>query len=382
MSGIGSTAMDRITCGSMNSGGALRWAHRTPQLSSSSADWATDASVVGRPVLLSVARRSQSNCKPTEADLPWGEFPLETVDAECIDLSDNFESGLRKLCTALTRVGQENLPPVTNNTSSITTEPVVINTPPLCVPAHFLGRNKQSQDIEDFIRNEDSGLLWIWGRAGSGKTGLACHVLDHIQRGVWASSKRAVPIHAIGYFNWKHHPEVAWSNVLNEIRNTLLPESSRHRQERHLASAVNEIVSSLSDRRVVLLLDDLDDLIDPNTKNLTDLHLCGMLEAVLTDTRQRLKVIAISRILPLNLTLTEQARCLTCNLATGLSQSEATQLLRVLDHDGAVGFRDGNDLLLVEMFRRTQGNPGAIKALYELLTDNRNTSIKSILGMI
>ena len=324
----------------------------------------------------------------SKVELPEGKLPLLIQGVQYIDFSDNFEGGLKELCTFLARERREIPSPldmtgsVEINTSPppITAGPVVINAPPLRVPSHFLGRSKQHQDIEDFISSEDSALLWILGRAGSGKTTLACRILDQIRRGAWVSPERRVPIHAVAYLNRGHHSKRDWFKLLDEIRSSIPSVPGLRPQKRHLTSAVENLLSRLSDRRVVLLVDHFDDLIDLETRNLTDPYLRDALKAVILDTTHRLKVIVTSRVLPFDLPTAQRGRWSSLNLGEGLPQSEAMQLLRSLDRDGTARLRDGEEKHLAEICRRTQGNPGAIEILHAILGKDLSTSPIDIIG--
>lgn len=319
---------------------------------------------------------------------PKAPKPLLAQNNEHVDFSCDFSVGLGKLRQFLKKLvlpGSVEQPSVRTESGEVssfpppvTTGPVVINRAPLIAPARFLGRDGQCHLIEKFLSDDASALLWIWGRAGSGKTALACRVLDHIRRGIWASPELTVPIHAIAYLNREHHSELQWCNVFEEIRSSVPTVPRLDSQKRHLASAVADVLSGLTDRRVVLLIDHLDELIDPNTRCLTDSNLHDALRATLSATTHKLKVIVTSRILPLELPTAPGAE--SVNLKGGLPQPEAMQLLRTLDRDGTVGLQAAADTLLAELCRRTQDNPGAIKTLYAILDEDRSISSLDILG--
>lgn len=338
---------------------------------------------------IAVARNNHKPIIPlrlySEVDLPARELPLQIQDAHYIDFWTDFEGGLKKLCADLARKRGKSLPSsmavgpadVTTPASPGKTGPIMINASLLRVPADFVGRSQQYQEIEDFMSKEDSAVLWIFGRAGSGKTALACRVLDQVLRGAWVSPECEVPIHAVAYLNQKDHSESKWLNVFDEIRSSVPAVPRLYSQERHLASAVADVLSGLTDRCVALLIDHLDELIDPNTRSLTDPNVRDTLQAALSATTPRLKVIVTSQVLPLDLPTAQKVRNL--NLKEGLPRLDAMQLLRTLDRDGTVGLRDAADTLLTELCRRAQDNPGAIKTLYAILDEDRSISPLDIL---
>ena len=304
---------------------------------------------------------------------PDAERPFRLGRCQWINFSESFEAGLKSLCNFLEQGQGEGTP------APVTAEPVVINDPPLRVTAHFVGRGKEYQDIEEFISGDASALLWVWGRGGSGKKTLVCRVLEQVQRGSWVIPKCKVPILAVAYLNRDHQSERGWFNFLDQIRSLIPPIPRLHPQDSHLASAVEDVLSALSDRRVVLLIDHVDDLIDLNTGDLTDPNLRDVLLTISTVTAHKLRVIVTSCILPSSSTMAHQDNFPDCNLKQGLPQWEAVKLLRESDRDASLGLRDGEEKLLEKIVLRTQGNPRAIKALYTKLKKDLDAAPKNIL---
>lgn len=316
---------------------------------------------------------------------PKIEFPIEIQGDQCIDFSANFEGGLNELCAFLGQARQESqLPPVTTQpvvptaTSLGEIQPILINKPPPRGSVHFVGRTEQRQLIESFIANEASSVLWIWGRPGSGKTALACHVLDQIRRGEWSVPERQVPIHAVAYLNQNRHSLPDWLNLLGKIRESIPPVPGLPPREKSLASTVAHLLSGLSDHCVVLLVDYLDDLIDLKTRKLTDANLRDVLRTVLTLTNHKLKVIGTSQVVPDDLPADRLGRWDSRNLGIGLPRPEAIELLETLDQDKGLGLK-GDDKLLNELCGFTQCNPRAIETVHAVLKTNPTISPRDIL---
>lgn len=301
------------------------------------------------------------------------ELPIQIQDAQYIDFSTSFEGGLEKLYSFLARSRRESPPPPVAN------EPAGIAYPSFPVSAHFLGRSKEQQDIEKFISTDGSAVLWIRGRAGCGKTALICHVLNRIRHGEWISPERKVPIHAVVYLDREHQSRRDWFDVLHTFRGFSDTTPRPYSQKGYLASAVEQVLSGLSNRRVVLLVDHLDDLIDLETRNLTKPILRDALQAVLTITAHKLKVIVTSQLLPSDLPTVQSGRLCVVDLDAGLPQAEALQLLKQLGQDKNSGLQDGNDKLLAELCRRAQNNPRAIEKLHAIFQQDHDTSIQDIL---
>ncbi|CUS38574.1 hypothetical protein COMA1_50176 [Candidatus Nitrospira nitrosa] len=263
------------------------------------------------------------------------------------------------------------------------TTPIIINAPPLVTPTYFQGRTDQQQRIEEFLSDNTRTLLWISGRAGSGKTALACRVLERVQRGVWADSRRKSDIDAIAYVDHAQHARSDWLTLFNKARRLVTPRGVTDPQkpaQRHSRTFdIQNLLTDLADRRVVILIDHIDDLIDLQIYNIRGQYIRDALRAVLTATTHRLKVIVTSQILPRDLQTAQQARWFTLDLAGGLPEHDAMQLFRMLDEDGTLGLQRGDESLLTELCRRTQCNPGAIERLHTMVVINRSTTPKAIL---
>ncbi|HMS84424.1 MAG TPA: TIR domain-containing protein [Nitrospira sp.] len=313
------------------------------------------------------------------------DLPLRLSIRKFIDFSSSFEDGLNELHDFLVQDQEESqLPPVTTEpvvptaTSPGEIQPIVINKPTTRGSVHFVGRTEQCRLIEGFLSDDASSVLWIWGRSGSGKTALTCHVLDEIQRGKWTDSGRMVPIHAVSYLNQNHHSLPDWLNLLDKIRKSIPPVPGLTPREKSLASTIAHLLSGLSDHRVVLLVDHLDELIDLKTRKLTDPNLRDALQTVLTLTNHKLKVIGTSQIVPDDLPTDLLGRWDSRNLGGGLPRSEAIQLLERLAQDSSLGLQ-GDDKLLNELCRFTQCNPRAIETIHAVLKTNPLISPRDIL---
>jgi tetratricopeptide (TPR) repeat protein len=263
------------------------------------------------------------------------------------------------------------------------TTPITINDPPLVAPTYFQGRTDQQQRIEEFLSDNTRTLLWISGRAGSGKTALACCVLERVQREVWADSGKKNDIDAIAYVDHEQHARSDWLTLFNKARRLVTPrgvtDPQKPAQGHSRTFDIPNLLADLAGRRVVFLIDHIDDLIDLQTHNIRGQYIRDALQAVLTATTCRLKVIVTSQILPRDLQTAQQARWFTLDLAGGLPEHDAMQLFKVLDGDGTLGLQRGDEALLTELCRRTQCNPGAIERLHTMVVTNRSTTPKAIL---
>ena len=304
-------------------------------------------------------------------------LPFLAEGQQYVDFSHDFSDGLDKLRRFLKKQASPDSVPLSQLVS-----PTIINAPPLISPTYFQGYTEQCQSIKEFLADDARALLWISGRAGSGKTALACRVLEQIRSDGLAGHDRRIDIDAIVYVGQERQDRSLWVKCFNELRRLVGTEAAaelkRPREGSSYAFEFQNLLTQLSNRRVVLLLDHLDDIIEMETRQIKGQYLQHALQALLATTTHRWKVIATSQVLP-KLPKAPQSRWSNLNLVEGLPRLDALQLLRELDHDGTLGLRDGVQTLLAELCRRTQDNPRAIESLHTVLVRDRATTPKDIL---
>ena len=116
--------------------------------------------------------------------------------------------------------------------------------------------------------------------------------------------------------------------------------------------------------RVILLLDSIENFIDPQTRKIKDTELDETLCAILNMPQHAVKVIVTTRIAPEELALMHPERQKPLDLDKGLESPYAENILREMDADGKVGLKNAPDKLLSQARERTQGNPRALEALF------------------
>jgi len=147
-----------------------------------------------------------------------------------------------------------------------------------------------------------------------------------------------------------------------------------------LTAKVQALLAPFAERRVLVLLDNLEDLVDPATRELTDAELAEALTAFLRAPQHGVTLLATTRVAPRALTLVEPGRQHTLELDTGLASPHAEAVLRALDADGSVGLRDAPDALLGQAREATRGYPRALEALYAILSADRYTTLAEVLS--
>jgi CheY-like chemotaxis protein len=260
----------------------------------------------------------------------------------------------------------------------------VINSPPAIAPGYFQGRDAEIQLLFKFLGDDSRRLLIVSGRGGTGKTALVCRALERAAAGLSPRGDR-LAIDGIVYLGGNGSRPLTAANLYADLA-ALLPAETANRldalsknPQAGLRYKMQVLLASLSSRHVLLVLDNLETLVDPETRRLEG-ELSEVLHAVLTLPQHGVKVILTTRQAEQDLQLNQPARQLRIDLDEGLPSPHAENLLRAMDMDGKVGLRTAPDALLDEARRRTRGFPRALEALFAILSADRNTSLEEVLA--
>jgi tetratricopeptide (TPR) repeat protein len=139
------------------------------------------------------------------------------------------------------------------------------------------------------------------------------------------------------------------------------------------------LLDAFSSGRVVLLLDNFENLVDSESLRLRDSELVEALEALLCGPHHDVKAIITTRIAPRDLAVCEPGRQRHLSLDEGLESPFAENVLRELDADGRVGLKTVSDALLAKAREKTRGYPRALEALYAILSVDRYTTLEELL---
>ena len=134
------------------------------------------------------------------------------------------------------------------------------------------------------------------------------------------------------------------------------------------------LLEAFRQERVVVLLDNFEDVVDAETGDIRDEELDEALHAWLNLPHHGIKAILTTRIAPRGLGLVEPGRQARLELDEGLDSPYAEAVLRAMDADGTVGLRDAPEETLSEARQRTRGYPRALEALYGILNADRHTA--------
>ncbi|HEY9152088.1 MAG TPA: tetratricopeptide repeat protein [Anaerolineales bacterium] len=131
--------------------------------------------------------------------------------------------------------------------------------------------------------------------------------------------------------------------------------------------------------RVILLLDNFENLVDAEKLAIKDGEMSDALSALLTAPQHAVKAILTTRIAPRDLAMVEPGRQHPLDLDDGLESPYAENVLREMDADGRVGLKNAPEPLLNKAREKTRGYPRALEALYAILSVDRYTTLEELL---
>ena len=262
-----------------------------------------------------------------------------------------------------------------------------VNQPPVAAPAYFQDRHNESEQIGEFLQAADERILTVVGRGGVGKTAMVCRLLKALEGGRLPDELGELEVDGIVYLSPSGAHPVNFPNLFDDLCR-LLPDQAAGRlrqayREPHHSPA--ELMRSLLDAfpsgRVVVLLDNFEDVIDSSSADLglTDAVLDEALRALLAAPPHAVKVIVTTRVAPKALLLDHPERQRPLDLDEGLPSPYAEEVLRARDPDGLLGLLTAPDELLGRARERTRGYPRALEALAAILAADRGTTLPELL---
>jgi tetratricopeptide (TPR) repeat protein len=263
-----------------------------------------------------------------------------------------------------------------------------INPPPGVAPVYFQDRTAETRLIGDFLKHEGMRLMTIVGQGGIGKTAMVCRLLKALEGGQLPDDGGSLLVDGIVYLSATGSRRITTPNLYADLCALLAPEiaaeleavykmptTSTQDKMRALLARFANMPSS----RVVVLLDNFEDLLHPETRQILDAELNEALGALLTLPYHAVKVIITTRVVPAWLALIAPERQEMIALDEGLPAPYAENILREMDRDGRLGLKTAPDALLSEARQRTKGYPRALEALVAALRADSATTLQEIL---
>src|SRR6266498_130250 len=232
--------------------------------------------------------------------------------------------------------------------------------------------------------NDYQRIMTINGRAGSGKTVLACRVLQHLENGEFPNELGALNVGGIIYLSEISNYKINVANIFSGLLQVIEPQKAGKLEQLYkeakvpIDEKIRYLLNALPPRPVVLLLDNFENLLDA-ADNINDQELYEALKAILQADLHFLKILITTRTLPRGLSQIETARQFIKHLDEGLPSPHAENVLRKMDKDGRAGLRDAIDELLGGIREATLGYPRALEAFYSIICVDRYSNVEELL---
>ena len=260
-----------------------------------------------------------------------------------------------------------------------------VNTPPGIAPDYFQGRQAESRVLGEFLRASDEQVMTVVGPDGVGKTALVCRLLKALEDGRLPDGLGQLDVDGIVYLSQAGTHRVNFPNLFDGLCRLLPPEAAgnllrQYRDPRQTPETLMYALLDASIGRVIVLLDQVEDLIDTSTDDfaITDRPLDEALRALLTVPARGLKVIVTTRVAP-DALLAQSARQRILNLDEGLDSPHAEEMLLARDPDGLLGLQTASAELLGQARQHTHGYPRALEAVTAILAADQGTTLPELL---
>jgi tetratricopeptide (TPR) repeat protein len=261
-----------------------------------------------------------------------------------------------------------------------------INPPPGIAPSYFQDRHVETKLVGDFLNDESLRMMTVVGRGGVGKTAMVCRLLKSLEHGQLPDELGPMSVDGIVYLSATGSRRVTFPNIFADLCK-LLPDEGAQRldtlyknPQAPTEAKMRTLLEGFPAGRTVLLLDNFEDLVDPETLKLRDPELDEALSALLNAPHHAVKAIITTRLTPRDLLLTQPSRQRRRDIDEGLESPFAENILREMDADGKLGLKTASDAILNEARERTRGYPRALEALFAILSADRDTSLQEVLN--
>jgi hypothetical protein len=349
----------------------LKWLDTPEGILATLKDRLTDAERDLKRAKLEDEVRVQTEITDLKDAIKQQELIVKNPDAAAKQTRKSIDAGLER-----------ERKPVESVSGTVTTK--YINHPPVTAPDYFQGRATETQEIVEFLRNDFQRVMTIVGRAGGGKSALVCRVLKAIEAGKLPDNLGEMKVGGIVYLseitNHKVNVENVFSNLLRLLTLDVAEKLERLYREPKVSTAdkIRALLDAFQQDMAILLLDNFETLLDPDTQSILDAELKAALETIVCAPPHKIKVIITTRVPLHEMALCEPSRQYNKHLEEGLKSPYAENILRAMDKDGRAGLRDASDELLRRARELTLGYPRALESLYAIITVDRYTSLEVV----
>ncbi len=261
-----------------------------------------------------------------------------------------------------------------------------INPPPATAPSWFQDRHVETRLVGDFLKDDGMRLMTVVGRGGVGKTAMVCRLLKALENGHLPDDLGPLPVDGIVYLSPKGLRQVNVPHLYADLCKLLPGETAKTLDEIYRSpqtptqAKMQALLNAFPQGWTVVLLDNFEEGVDPESGKLRDQELEQALQSLLELPQHGVKVIITTRVAPRNLLLVQPGRQTLLELGRGLKSPYAENILRQMDADGKLGLKDASPELLDEARQRTLGYPRALEALAAILAADRSSTLAELLA--
>ena len=242
----------------------------------------------------------------------------------------------------------------------------------------FRDRTEFRARLRNLVLAREKPIICVTGRRGIGKSGLVARVLADFEEPAGMTGDE---VGGLAYLSTRTGVGVLDLARIFHALIRLLPQDQGDRLEEAWANAgadaLPDLLSALRARNAVLVLDNLDDLQDPDTGELTNQNLISFLTAICRDPHPPVVVTTWQH--PIDLPLEIFGHFTLLEIDDGLDADEAVGLLRLLDADNHAGLRDLSDEELRQATERVYRIPRGLELLVALMAKRRTATLQRLL---
>ncbi len=136
----------------------------------------------------------------------------------------------------------------------------------ITLPDQFIGRRREVRELENDLLNKKRTQLLITGPGGQGKTALAGHLAQMLQKNGWL------------VIDWSARPEYRWSDFQQHVEQQLSPgltetynrQLIRQKDEQSKAGLLLDLLARQTEGKLLLFFDNLESIQNPETLELDE----------------------------------------------------------------------------------------------------------------
>lgn len=260
-----------------------------------------------------------------------------------------------------------------------------IGQPPLQVSGYFKNRERESSNVRAFLAEPTTRLVSVLGHGGMGKTALVCKVLRDIEQGRWpcttSSIDNEVPFDGILYLSTRT-AGISLERIFLESAKLLDDKKQEQlnsvwtNPQLKTEDKVTQLLNALSNRRYVILMDNLEDLLNDHGK-FVDQDLRLFFEKSLTIAHGA-KLVVTSRVaLAFRREVMRFDR--QVKLLEGLPIKDGVALLQEMDPNADYGLRDMPEEKLSKVVGLMHGVPRALEVFVGILANDPFVTVDEVI---